>query len=904
MKQFVRFALMFLLLLSGLYITARAVEVSEDPITVYVDNTATFDGEADGSVEKPFEQIQDAINYISGVYEVYEADTVYEVLIGQGDYFESVVISNLSKLSITGAGRDLTTIGPDRAYELSNNGIKIDNAHYITIQDLAIDGASNPSLTGSTFRDGIYFSDNGGNYNTFRNLKIQNIDRRGISVWPLTTVGTLIEDNYINNVTGVEMGSWLGSVGIVLQGLGSVQNNLIENIHTGILASSGSTQGDVRIENNTIQNFKNENIALNTGISVWPKGQQKLFIRNNSITSNAIKQVGMYLNDSWHPDSIVEGNSIVLTGEYSVGLDVLNHRNGSGGYTIQNNTLELGKYSTGISLANVGTSSTNTMIISGNTITNIGDDDDFTNAYTFDYVFDRSELGREVGILISSSILTKRLQDTDTTVAYLTMQSNLIEGFKEAIVYVRDRADTGDLDDIEIVNNTLGQFEQDVVYGILEEVDNQVVFENIELSSDQTFALIQNNHYPARIDFNTNVTGINVDTIHGYDGDSLSLPRPSRTGYSFLGWFDASYTTEFNQAVIPKGITTLHAKWQINSYRVSFVDHLGNLIGTEQTVNHGNGASAPSTPVRQGYSFVGWNQSFSNVTSNMTISTVWSINSYRVSFVDHMGNLIGTEQSVVFGADAIEPSAPSRVGYTFTGWDRSYKAVSSNLTVKALYQAIEEPEIIVESQEVDDIEVSGLEDLEALGIVFTEEELSKTCCVDLKVSLLDVETLNETDKTILENYLEENPKALLEKVCVLDISLFKMVDQQATSITNLKAPVTISFKVPEGYRDMEFELLRIHEGQLELLEYSYDPETFILTFSTDRFSTYALVEASKESEDVTLGIAEITSDDNEKSEVEDQTNPNDYGMWVVLLSGLALIMIGLGFWLKNRVKVS
>ncbi len=68
------------------------------------------------------------------------------------------------------------------------------------------------------------------------------------------------------------------------------------------------------------------------------------------------------------------------------------------------------------------------------------------------------------------------------------------------------------------------------------------------------------------------------------------------------------------------------------------------------------------------------------------------------------------------------------------------------LTGKVLYQVIVEPEIIAECQ--------ALDDSEAPGIVFTVEELSKIDCVGLKLSLLDVKTLSETHKAILNNDLD------------------------------------------------------------------------------------------------------------------------------------------------------
>jgi hypothetical protein len=60
-------------------------------------------------------------------------------------------------------------------------------------------------------------------------------------------------------------------------------------------------------------------------------------------------------------------------------------------------------------------------------------------------------------------------------------------------------------------------------------------------------------------------------------------------------------------------------------FTVTFVDWNGNVLKTEQVVKNGS-ATAPADPVRPGYRFVGWNSSFSNVISNITVTALYSQN--------------------------------------------------------------------------------------------------------------------------------------------------------------------------------------------------------------------------------------------------------------------------------------
>ncbi len=48
-----------------------------------------------------------------------------------------------------------------------------------------------------------------------------------------------------------------------------------------------------------------------------------------------------------------------------------------------------------------------------------------------------------------------------------------------------------------------------------------------------------------------------------------------------------------------------------------------------------------------------------------------------------------SEQTVVEGEDAIPPQAPEIEGFIFKGWDKSYEAVSGNLDIFAVYEAID-----------------------------------------------------------------------------------------------------------------------------------------------------------------------------------------------------------------------
>jgi hypothetical protein len=58
-------------------------------------------------------------------------------------------------------------------------------------------------------------------------------------------------------------------------------------------------------------------------------------------------------------------------------------------------------------------------------------------------------------------------------------------------------------------------------------------------------------------------------------------------------------------------------------YEVQFKDHNGATLKT-QVVDHGTAATAPAAPARDGYTFAGWDKSFSNVADDLIITAQYS----------------------------------------------------------------------------------------------------------------------------------------------------------------------------------------------------------------------------------------------------------------------------------------
>ena len=170
-------------------------------------------------------------------------------------------------------------------------------------------------------------------------------------------------------------------------------------------------------------------------------------------------------------------------------------------------------------------------------------------------------------------------------------------------------------------------------------------------------------------------------------GQSATAPAaPVREGYTFIGW-----NQDFSNVQSDLLVKALYVEngSDMVYYTVTFQDWDGTILKTEQVLQ-GQSATAPADPVREGYTFVGWNQDFSNVQSDLFIKALYVENGsdivyFIVGFMDWDGTILKTEQ-VLQGQSATPPADPEREGYTFIGWDTDFSNVQSDLLVTALYE--------------------------------------------------------------------------------------------------------------------------------------------------------------------------------------------------------------------------
>ena len=110
----------------------------------------------------------------------------------------------------------------------------------------------------------------------------------------------------------------------------------------------------------------------------------------------------------------------------------------------------------------------------------------------------------------------------------------------------------------------------------------------------------------------------------------LDVERPTKEGYRFNTWKDASGQTVSFPYIVPDVDTVLTATWTAKTYTVSF-DSAGGSFITPQRVSYGSHVTRPTDPIRSGYTFGSWQKdgnewNFASdvVTGDMTLSAIWN----------------------------------------------------------------------------------------------------------------------------------------------------------------------------------------------------------------------------------------------------------------------------------------
>jgi len=182
-----------------------------------------------------------------------------------------------------------------------------------------------------------------------------------------------------------------------------------------------------------------------------------------------------------------------------------------------------------------------------------------------------------------------------------------------------------------------------------------------------------------------------------YEANMPTAIAPARQGYNFTGYYDSAsdgkvyYNADMSSAspYDKRADSTLYAQWEVmtqptEQYTVTF-DKQGGTGGNDQViVEYGEPMPSAVPPTRQDRIFIGYYDSASGTTAyynadmssaraydrhiDSTLYAHWQVQQYIVTF-DKQGGSGGDEQVLVeYGANMPTAIAPTKEGYTFSGY--------------------------------------------------------------------------------------------------------------------------------------------------------------------------------------------------------------------------------------------
>ena len=161
-------------------------------------------------------------------------------------------------------------------------------------------------------------------------------------------------------------------------------------------------------------------------------------------------------------------------------------------------------------------------------------------------------------------------------------------------------------------------------------------------------------------------------------GETVTAPEvPEKDGKTFSKW-DKDFSKVTSDL-------TINAVYDVDTFTVTFKD--GEKVLETQTVEYEAAATAPDTArlsPPEGMQFAKWDKDFSKVTEDIEVSAVYEPNEYTVIFKN--GETTLKTEMVKHGFAATAPNVYDTATKKFVGWDESFDNVTSDLIVNAKFE--------------------------------------------------------------------------------------------------------------------------------------------------------------------------------------------------------------------------
>lgn len=149
-----------------------------------------------------------------------------------------------------------------------------------------------------------------------------------------------------------------------------------------------------------------------------------------------------------------------------------------------------------------------------------------------------------------------------------------------------------------------------------------------------------------------------IDTNSYTIEEEVPLYTPSRTGYTFEGWYEDSNYSGENVTVIPKGSIgnkSFYAKWSLNTYNISYELNGGSNSEFNKTTYTVEDSFSLYSPTKKGFIFEGWYEN-SDFSGSKIVSITSDCLEDKTLYAKWKGNVLAISVSQIINNEIIYPS--------------------------------------------------------------------------------------------------------------------------------------------------------------------------------------------------------------------------------------------------------
>jgi len=143
-----------------------------------------------------------------------------------------------------------------------------------------------------------------------------------------------------------------------------------------------------------------------------------------------------------------------------------------------------------------------------------------------------------------------------------------------------------------------------------------------------------------------------------YDENITPENAPEREGYTFSGWSEIPET-------MPPHDVTVTGSFVVNTYTLTYIID-GDVYKTSE-VDYGTTITPEEAPTKTGYTFSDWGEIPATMPAHdVTVTGSFNINKYKLTYI--VDGVEYRKYEVEYGSPITSEPELTRVGYTFSGW--------------------------------------------------------------------------------------------------------------------------------------------------------------------------------------------------------------------------------------------